>query len=99
MAQRQQTKGMGWQSAGSMEETASLGMIKQTEEGEEGGVREGGKDTTDQRQSPLWLQTHPESHIPHWCRIIIIDKHPNAPGLRDCSVYTVLQTDIHKGRH
>lgn len=30
-----------------MEETASLGMIKQTEEGEERGVREGGKDTAD----------------------------------------------------
>ena len=41
MAQRQQTKGKGWQSAGSMEETASLGMIKQTEEGEERGPRGG----------------------------------------------------------
>lgn len=29
MARCQQTKGMGWQSAGSMKNTASLGLIKQ----------------------------------------------------------------------
>lgn len=57
MAQRQQTKGMGWQSAGSVEETASLGMIKQTEQWGRGGggehragaveAGEGEKDTPD----------------------------------------------------
>jgi hypothetical protein len=39
-----------------MEETASLGMIKQTEEGEGGRVvGEGEEDTTDQSQSPSQL--------------------------------------------
>lgn len=44
MARCQQTKGMGWQSAGSMKNTASLGLIKQGETAErsagEGGDRQ-----------------------------------------------------------
>lgn len=44
MARCQQTKGMGWQSAGSMKNTASLGLIKQGETTErsagEGGDRQ-----------------------------------------------------------
>lgn len=35
MARCQQTKGMGWQSAGSMKNTASLGLIKQRERDQE----------------------------------------------------------------
>lgn len=35
MARCQQTKGMGWQSAGSMKTTASLGLIKQRERDQE----------------------------------------------------------------
>lgn len=37
MARCQQTKGMGWQSAGSMKNTASLGLIKQGETAERSG--------------------------------------------------------------
>lgn len=72
MAQRQQTKGMGWQSAGSMEKTASLGMIKQTEQGEGGGGGEQGgseagerqEGTTDPETVTCTAQTHSESHTP-----------------------------------
>lgn len=37
MARCQQTKGMGWQSAGSMKNTASLGLIKHGESAERSG--------------------------------------------------------------
>lgn len=46
MARCQQTKGMGWQSAGSMKNTASLGLIKQGER--QGRAAEGG-DRQEQR--------------------------------------------------
>lgn len=60
MAQRQQTKGMGWQSAGSMEKTASLGMIKQTEQGEGGGGGEQGGSEAGEREEGT---TDPDSHL------------------------------------
>lgn len=76
-----------------MEETASLGMIKQTErerEGvesrEAGKAGEGGKGTTgpgtvSRLITPL--QTHPESHTPDWCGQSQTQHHTHRQASRD----------------
>lgn len=51
MARCQQTKGMGWQSAGSMKNTASLGLIKHGESAERSG-RGGDRQEERERRAP-----------------------------------------------